>query len=337
MPRLTALKSAALTVRQRVSAFLHWHYRLLLRLLLGVGLVLLTAALGWQFYVLPRLNDFRPLLQARFHASTGGYLDFSQLSGGWHGMQPSFRVEHLVVSNRDHVPALKLDALDAEVSWLSLAAWQLRFARLQLQAPALDVLRDAQGVWHVAGFTVEPRAGGGDNTQLNWLLNQREVDINGGSVRYQDLLSGAPVFEAHDLHLQIKSLFGRHRFNLAASPATNLARTLSAPAVGMAATWPTGVIGPARCSWRCRALIWARCGPCCRPMSARFRNWQAPRKARPSSALAMARCRMPTWICRCSGYWPVTVAARCRCRPLMAVCAGTNKIAIKRCALMAAN
>ncbi|KPC54512.1 YhdP family protein [Amantichitinum ursilacus] len=228
MPRLTALKSAALTARQRVLAFLHWHYRLLLRLLLGAGLVLLTAALGWQFYVLPRLNDFRPLLQARFHAATGGYLEFSRLSGGWHALQPSFRVENLIISNRDHVPALRLDALDAEVSWLSLAAWQLRFARLQLQAPALDVLRDAQGVWHVAGFTVEPRAGGGDNGQLNWLLNQREVDITGGSVRYQDLLTQAPVFEAHDLHLQIKSLFGRHRFNLAATPASNLARTLSA-------------------------------------------------------------------------------------------------------------
>ena len=229
--RFPRFQLAVSSVGDHVLRFLHWHYRLLLRVLMALGLILLAAALAWQFYVLPRLNDYRPWLQQRFHANTEGYLDFTRLSGGWHGMQPAFRVENLTIRNKDKVAVLHLDGIDAEVSWLSLVSGQIRFARLALQAPSLDVLRDAQGNWHVAGFTIAPHAGGGDNAQLNWLLNQRELALDGGSVRYQDDLNQTPLFEAHDLHLQVRSLFGRHRFNLSATPETALARTLSASGV----------------------------------------------------------------------------------------------------------
>ncbi|WP_262488341.1 hypothetical protein [Iodobacter fluviatilis] len=66
---------------QRFISFMHWHYRLLLRLLAAVALLLLATVFAWQFYVLPRLDEYRPWLVQKLETATASQISMGRLSG----------------------------------------------------------------------------------------------------------------------------------------------------------------------------------------------------------------------------------------------------------------
>ncbi|MBB5192675.1 uncharacterized protein (TIGR02099 family) [Silvimonas terrae] len=216
--RLSRLQTLPAAIWVRVKGFLHWHYRLLLRLLLALVLVFVGAALVWQCYLLPRLDEFRPWLQDKFAQATGNQIRLGRIEGGWRAFRPGFHIQGLTILDRDGNPALQLDALDADVAWWSLFAGQVRFRHLAISAPTVDVLRDGQGIWHVAGFALATGGGKGNNQLANWFLNQDEVDVRGGTLRYADQLSQSTPVEARNMLLHLRRIFSRHSFEFAATP-----------------------------------------------------------------------------------------------------------------------
>ncbi|WP_283150278.1 YhdP family protein [Silvimonas soli] len=241
--RSISIKPLLASAWSRIKGFVHWHYRLLLRLLLAGALLFVVLALTWQFYLLPRLDQFRPMLEGRFAAATGSPIQLGRISGGWHGMRPGFHIDGLTVLNRDRTPALHLNALDADVAWRSIFVGEIIFRRLSLAAPALEVTRDASGLWHVGGFALTAGQGTSDNRFMNWVLNQDELDINGGTLNYTDLLTNAPPVQARDVQLHVRSLFGRHSFTIGATPPSSIGQSFTLGGVwygsdvGKWATW----------------------------------------------------------------------------------------------------
>ncbi|GGP25375.1 YhdP family protein [Silvimonas amylolytica] len=222
--RSSSFKTLPGLLWSRLKGFLHWHYRLLLRLLLACALVFVGIALVWQFYLLPRLDEFRPWLQDRFAQATGSQIRLGRIEGGWRAFRPGFRIEGLTILNHDGSPALHLDTLDAEVAWWSLAAGQIRFRHLTVSAPNVEVMRDAGGIWHVAGFALGTGPEKGDNQLVNWFLNQDELDVRGGTLRYADALTQTAPVEARNMLLHVRRLFSRHSFEFAATPPQEIAQ-----------------------------------------------------------------------------------------------------------------
>ncbi|MBY0445046.1 MAG: hypothetical protein K2Q15_07555, partial [Burkholderiales bacterium] len=211
---------------QRFSVFIHWHYRALLRIFAGVGLILLTVILAWQFYVLPRLDEYRPWLVQKLELATGSQIEMGRLSGGWRGIHPFVRVDDFKVRMAGQ-PGLQLASVDADLSWWTLLRGELLFSRLATVSPHLSLRRDAAGAWFVAGFQVKTGAEKSENRFINWLLAQGTLKISDGQLSYLDEQSPAGQQVFSKLDMNITQRFGFHKFDLSLQPPSALAGALS--------------------------------------------------------------------------------------------------------------
>ncbi|WP_035055292.1 YhdP family protein [Andreprevotia chitinilytica] len=205
-------------------AVLRWHSRLVLRLLLALAALLVSLALVWQFYLLPRLDEFRPAIVNAIAKAAGTKLAVEKLSGSWRGIFPYLRIDGVTVFDPAGKPAIQLASVDAEVSWLSIPTLTPHFHRLALTAPKLSVARDAQGVWHLGGFALR-EGHSNDNRFVDWLLAQGELSLTGGEVAWDDYLSGAPVVMT-GVQVDVQKAFNRHRFTISVTPPNSLASPL---------------------------------------------------------------------------------------------------------------
>ncbi|MCX7206416.1 MAG: YhdP family protein [Proteobacteria bacterium] len=211
---------------QRFSVFIHWHYRALLRIFAGIGLILLTVILAWQFYVLPRLDEYRPWLVQKLALATGSQIEMGRLSGGWRGIHPFVRVDDFKVRMAGQ-PGLQLASVDADLSWWTLLRGELLFSRLATVSPHLSLRRDAAGAWFVAGFQVKTGAEKSENRFINWLLAQGTLKISDGQLSYVDEQSPAGQQVFSKLDMNITQRFGFHKFDLSLQPPSALAGALA--------------------------------------------------------------------------------------------------------------
>src|SRR6185295_3593279 len=81
--------------------------------------------------------------------------------------------------------ALSLPRVAASLSPRSLLALEPRFAQLLIDAPALDIRRDAAGHIRVAGLDFGGKDVGADDggDAAHWFFKQEEFVIRGGMVR----------------------------------------------------------------------------------------------------------------------------------------------------------
>ncbi|UXY14837.1 YhdP family protein [Chitiniphilus purpureus] len=226
MPRLLPISwpaAAWAASQRRGSALLRRGWRWL-RLLLALLLLLLAlAALAWQYYLVPRLDQYRPTVAGMLAQVTGNRAEVARLVGGWRGPRPHLQIQGVTLYGDDGKAALRVSRLDAALSWWSLLVGELRFHRMALQVPDLTVRRDRAGVWHVAGLRLDPKAATGDTRFADWLLAQHSLSIRGGQLRLVDESRSAPPHMLRDVTLAVQRRFGAHRFTLSFTPPRVLA------------------------------------------------------------------------------------------------------------------
>jgi uncharacterized protein (TIGR02099 family) len=198
-----------------------WTYRVLTWTVLGSGFVFAVLVLSLRYWVLPNIEQYRePIAQAvsraaNQHVSIGG------ISANWDGMRPELVLENVTVFDREGRPALELSRVDNVLSWMSLAALELRFQELEIHRPVLDIRRDARGVISIAGIELTGKRDGGGFA--DWLLRQRQIVVRDAVVFWRDELRGAPPLELRDVNVQINNRGDRHRFGLRAAAPEELA------------------------------------------------------------------------------------------------------------------
>ncbi|WP_436434961.1 hypothetical protein, partial [Enterococcus faecium] len=74
----------------------------------------------------------------------------------------------------------------------------LRLENLSIEGADLAIRRDAVGKLYVAGI---PVPAGGDGSNLDWLLSQREIVIRHSKLRWDDELRQAPELVLEDVNL----------------------------------------------------------------------------------------------------------------------------------------
>ncbi|WP_273428154.1 YhdP family protein [Chitinibacter tainanensis] len=234
---LTRLK----TLGARFSA---WHLRWLKRCLLSVLLLLALLALGWQTWLIPRLNSYKPWLETRLSQSTGLPIQIGRLSGGWQGIRPQLTLEHFTARNSRGEVALEFARMQGALSWWRLALGQLHFSSLTLLSPELVITRLANGQWQIGGITLpQNHSDSGDHQLLNWLIAQGEVEIRQGRLQLRDARGLWPALHTRDLQLTMHNWFGRHRWLLRLRPEQlldtplELQARLSGDDVGDLADW----------------------------------------------------------------------------------------------------
>jgi uncharacterized protein (TIGR02099 family) len=179
----------------------------------------LLLALAWgalHWWIVPRIGDLRPQLEAHASRALGVPVRIGSVSARSAGLLPALELHSVVLLDPQGREALRLPQVVAAPSPRSL--WKLGFEQLYIERPELDVRRLADGRILVAGLELGRDPQGEDGTGADWFFSQREFLIRGGSVRWTDEKAGTPPLALTEVDLLVRNTSRRHALRLDATP-----------------------------------------------------------------------------------------------------------------------
>ncbi|MGB6100970.1 MAG: TIGR02099 family protein, partial [Comamonas sp.] len=159
--------------------------------------------LAWallHFWIVPRIDDFRPLLQQQAQQRLGLAVRVQHLSARSEGVFPTFELQGVQLLDAQGHEALRLPRVVITLSPRS--ALHLGLQQLYIEAPRLQARRDTAGRLFVAGQPVQGAQG--DGATLDWLLSQAEVVVQGGEVQWLDEQRAQPAVTFGDVNLVLR-------------------------------------------------------------------------------------------------------------------------------------
>lgn len=217
------LQARLIWLRRKCLHLLHWHSRALIWAALAVGVLWALGAVWLQWWFFPHLPEYRPRLVAELSQRVGRPISIGQVEGGWRGVLPYLSFQQLSLRHNDGRVALNLAEVEATLSWWPLLLGDLRFDKLTLLQPDLQLTRGSDGVIRLAGLPLNETGRQGSLT--DWLLRQHDVAIVDGRISWRDDLRQAPLLQLEQVDLSLENrLFGQHEAELSATPPAALAQ-----------------------------------------------------------------------------------------------------------------
>jgi uncharacterized protein (TIGR02099 family) len=178
----------------------------------------LVLALAWgalHGFIVPRIGELRPRLEAEAGRVLGVPVRIGVVSAQSTGLMPTLELASVVLLDPQGREALRLPRVVAVLTPQSL--WNLGFAQLVIERPEVDVRRAADGRFFVAGLDFS-RQDGGDSRAADWFFRQAEVVVRGGTLRWTDELRSAPALALQSVDLVVRNTARRHAIRLDATP-----------------------------------------------------------------------------------------------------------------------
>ncbi|MFS2205547.1 YhdP family protein [Variovorax sp. Varisp36] len=189
--------------------------RWLLSLLIAAWLLLALSVVVLHAWIVPRIGDFRGALETQASKAIGVPVRIGSITARSEGLFPAFELRDVVLLDAGKREALRLVRVVASVSPRSL--WRLNFEQLYIEGPQLDVRRDTQGKLHVAGLHMATDTSG-ETRGADWFFAQRELVIEGGTVRWTDEQRQAEPLLLTDVRFVARNSARRHGLRLDATP-----------------------------------------------------------------------------------------------------------------------
>lgn len=198
---------------------LRWAARVVLGMfLLALG-VLLIAWLTLHWAILPRIEQWRPQVEARATQALGLPVRIGAIEVRSSGWVPALELRDVRLLDADQRPALQLPRVAAAVSARSLLSLELRFEQLLVEGAQLDIRRDAAGRISVAGLPIDAPGADEDGQALrDWFFRQREFVVRGGTLRWIDDQRDAPALTLGAVDLVVRNGLRVHEMRLDATP-----------------------------------------------------------------------------------------------------------------------
>ena len=196
--------------------------RLAILSLLLLYFVAAATMLTVRYWVLPRINDWRPLIEQHVSAALGAKVSIAELSADWSGLNPTLALKDLAVNDVNGDVLIQVPDAFALVSWRSVLDRELRLTRLEINGIDLAATRHDDGSISIAGQPLTPNTNeqlklDHDTLAVRWLLDQGEIVIRQASFRWYDQMRQAPVLHASQIELSLSNSFFRHELRLSAS------------------------------------------------------------------------------------------------------------------------
>lgn len=198
-----------------------WAWRITGGLLLAAWGLGLAAWLTLHWWILPRLDDWRPRIEAQAARALGHPVDIGSITVQSAGWVPAFTLRDVVLRDAAGREALRLPQVSAALSMPSLLALRLRFSQLLIDDARLEVRRNGQGRWFVGGLDLaSPDAGPliDGSAAADWFFEQHEFLIRGGTLRWVDEQRAAPPLQLSNVQLLFRNRGRRHEMRLDATP-----------------------------------------------------------------------------------------------------------------------
>lgn len=196
--------------------------RWLLWLVIGFWALMLLATVALHWLIVPRIIDWQPEIEAMASRAWGVKVSIGSLEAESDGWVPSFVLSDFVLRDQQDQEVMRLPSVRVSLTPASL--FSLTLDQIELQGPELEVRRDPQGHWQVAGM----RLGEGDNTALmEWLLRQPDISIRHGRLRWVDDLLQQPEVALNAVSMQLRNGLRSHVWRFDAQPPASWGQTIS--------------------------------------------------------------------------------------------------------------
>lgn len=172
-------------------------------------LVVLALLLSFlRYWLLPRAENYRAVLETRIGEQVGNPVRIGTLAASLHGLQPELALHDVRVLGQDGRTVLRFDELHVGLdSWRSLASGEPVFARMEIRGVHLSLRRREDGSFGLLGLD----SGGGMPT---WLLADGRFELLDCGLDFQDLQTGAPLLALGKADIRLDNRGGRHRLGL---------------------------------------------------------------------------------------------------------------------------
>jgi uncharacterized protein (TIGR02099 family) len=184
-------------------------------LLMAAWLLLVLAWGALHFWIVPRIGELRPELQAQAARVLGVPVRIGSIAARTEGLIPSFELNDVVLLDPEGREALRLPRVLAALSPRSL--WNLGFEQLYIDHPQLDIRRAADGRIFVAGLDFS-RSSDNEGRGADWFFGQTEFVIRGGTVRWTDEKRAAPPLELDEVDFVMRNRGRGHALRIDATP-----------------------------------------------------------------------------------------------------------------------
>lgn len=207
--------------------------KLLRGLLWTLWIVYVAAAvglLGLRYFVLPRIDEWRPQIARYASDAVGAPVRIGHIAADWSGLNPRLTLTGVEIADGQDAPVLTLPAVDAVVAWRSILNREPRLVYLQADGLDLTLRRDQDDHLWVAGQSIDLASddgGAGRSVAMRWLSRQREIVLRHATVRWVDEARGAPDLVLEDASFVMLNGVLSHRFALQARPPAALAAGLT--------------------------------------------------------------------------------------------------------------
>ncbi len=206
-------------VRMSAKGVRVWHS-------IATGLLALTA-LFWllvlgiaallQVWVIPHIDSLRPHVESWASQKMEAKITIGSLSTAHAGWLPRFEAKDVRIENTATRQGVHLERVEISVSPLRLLSGALD--QLVIEAPELDASRDASGHVHIAGFAINlDTTNTTPSSGFNWLMSQREIIIDRGTLHWQDDALQQAKVTFTDVSFILKNGVRSHQAKLLAKP-----------------------------------------------------------------------------------------------------------------------
>jgi uncharacterized protein (TIGR02099 family) len=214
-----------------ILSFVHIDSRTLYRAVVRPFLLLLLAAyflfavalLSLRYLVLPTVNDYRPTIERVVSGMLRAPVHIGHIDASWLGLHPRLVLSNVDVLDAQGRVALALPRVATVLSWRSVVLLEPRMLQFQLDAPEVDVRRDTQGRFQIAGLLIDLNDKSHPHALEHWLFAQREITVRGALVRWTDDMRQAPPLELRNVAFTLRNTGLHHRGALRVEPPAALA------------------------------------------------------------------------------------------------------------------
>lgn len=193
--------------------------KIVLPTFLALFFLTLIASSGTFFY-LKYNNDFvKNFITDEMTQRIGYDVEIASIESKWSLTNPSIITNSFEIFNKDRDKSISVDRIELVFSWLSLIRLEPIFDRIELTKPEIEIVRETNGALTFNGIIFNDNNEKEDLSFLNWLLNQDDLIIRNGGLRWQDRIRGEDTLEISELSIdysssRLLSFFGRHNFNI---------------------------------------------------------------------------------------------------------------------------
>lgn len=179
--------------------------------------------LGARYWVLPNIDQWRPYIAKELSQALGLQVRIGSVKAQWNGIDPTLELTRVDLTSRHGRHVLSLPRMRARLSWRSILAGVPRFALIQASGLDLTVHRDTkQRLWimgqSMALDTSSAALSSADLSGLQWLITQRHIVFDDGTVKWVDDVRGAPELVLRHVTLELSNRGNSHEISLSAVP-----------------------------------------------------------------------------------------------------------------------